>query len=245
MKIRFLGIAWGLIFFAFLAGGRPLHAQDFTGMIEPNDVVDVGSPVPGILEAVAVERGDRVTKGQVIATLKAGVEQALVDLARARVEFGKRKAVRNEDLYKKQLISIHEKDELETEIQVAQLQLREALERLELRTIRSPIEGVVTKRMHSPGEYVGETDAILTVASIDPLHVEVIVPLAYYGKIRKGDIAEVRPERPVGGTYRAEVAIVDQVVDAASGNFGVRLVLANPDNRLPAGIRCSVRFLKN
>jgi multidrug efflux pump subunit AcrA (membrane-fusion protein) len=82
----------------------------------------------------------------------------------------------------------------------------------------------------------------LTVAGIDPLHVEVVVPVALFGSIRKGMRAEVKPEAPVGGSYTATVVIVARVVDAASGTFGVRLELPNPANRLPAGLKCTVRF---
>jgi len=42
--------------------------------------------------------------------------------------------------------------------------------------------------------------------------------------------------------HTAKVTVVDRVIDAASGTFGVRLQLENPDNRFPAGIRCSVRL---
>ncbi len=86
------------------------------GLVEPNDLVEFSSQVPGILESVAVERGARVDQDQVLAQLKSGVEKSAVKVAEARVEFGKRKSVRNSELYKKQLISIHDKDELETEI---------------------------------------------------------------------------------------------------------------------------------
>jgi len=220
--------------------GNPPEMLD--GLLEPNQKVAVSSQVPGILDEVLVERGDTVQPGQILARLKSGVEKAAVELAEARVEFGMRKAVRNEELYKKQLISIHEKDELETEIQLARLELREAKERLNLRTIVSPIQGVVVERLHAPGDYVGE-DAILTVAGINPLNVEVVVPVAQFGSIRNGMRAEVKPEAPVGGSYTATVVIVDKVVDAASGTFGVRLTLPNPSNRLPAGLKCTVGFL--
>jgi membrane fusion protein (multidrug efflux system) len=217
---------------------------DLEGLIEPSELVEVSSQVPGVLEEVTVERGDRVEKDQVLARLKSGVENAAVALARASVEFGRRKGERNEELYRKQLISIHDKDELETEVLISELQLREASERLELRTIRSPIQGVVVKRSREKGEYVGE-GPIMTVARIDPLHVEVIVPVERLGTVRKGMRAQVRPCSPVGGVYTAKVVIVDQVVDAASGTFGVRLELPNPSYRLPAGVRCKVRFLHN
>jgi multidrug efflux pump subunit AcrA (membrane-fusion protein) len=52
----------------------------------------------------------------------------------------------------------------------------------------------------------------------------------------------VSPEEPVGGEYPATVTVVDRVVDAASGTFGVRLELPNPDRALSAGLKCRVRF---
>jgi membrane fusion protein (multidrug efflux system) len=54
--------------------------------------------------------------------------------------------------------------------------------------------------------------------------------------------AKVIPEAPVGGEYIAEVKIVDRVIDAASGTFGVRLELPNPNHRLQAGLKCKVIF---
>jgi membrane fusion protein (multidrug efflux system) len=54
--------------------------------------------------------------------------------------------------------------------------------------------------------------------------------------------AKVIPEAPIGGQYTAEVKIVDKVIDAASGTFGVRLELPNPNYRLPAGLKCKVIF---
>ncbi|MCD6525900.1 MAG: efflux RND transporter periplasmic adaptor subunit [Desulfuromonas sp.] len=211
------------------------------GLIEPNDLVEFSSQVPGILEQVNVERGSRVHCGQELAQLKSGVEISAVKVAAARVEFGKRKAVRNSELYKKQLISIHDKDELETEIQLAELELDEARERLALRTIISTVDGVVVERSGAPGEYVGE-EPFLTVVQLNPLNVELVVAVEYFGMIKLGTTANVQLEQPVGGSYRAKVVIVDQVIDAASGTFGVRLELPNPQLKLPAGLKCQVAF---
>ena len=53
---------------------------------------------------------------------------------------------------------------------------------------------------------------------------------------------QVMLETPSGGTHAAQVVIVDPVVDAASGMFGVRLELPNPEKALRAGLSCRVRF---
>jgi membrane fusion protein (multidrug efflux system) len=89
------------------------------------------------------------------------------------------------------------------------------------------------------GEYI-EQEFILKLAQIDPLNVEVILPVTFFPSIKVGMDAMVVPEAPLGGQYVAKIKIVDSVIDAASGTFGVRLELPNPGNRLPAGLKCKV-----
>ena len=233
-----------IIFFCLAVGlpCQPLFAEEdglYDCLIEASTVIDVSSPVPGILADITVERGDRVSTGQVLARLESAVEEAALELARERAAFGRRKVVRNKDLYEKQLISIHDKDELETESHLAELGQAEA--QLERRTIHSPISGLVVERYLEPGEFV-ESQPILQIAKLHPLHVEVILPVSRLGTVRKGMRATVLPQAPVGGRYQARVVIVDRVVDAASGTFGVRLILQNPDYRVPAGLKCQVDF---
>ena len=231
-----------LLLVALLGAPAALAQEDgHECLITPSRVAAVGSSASGVLEAVEVERGDRVRAGQVIARLRSGVERAAVDLAKARAEFEQRRVARNEDLGHDELISEHDRDEMLTQSLVASLELAEANELLELRTIRSPLTGVVVERSRSPGELVQEAP-IATVAQIDPLNVEVVLPVALFGSIAVGDTAQVSPAEPVGGDFAAKVVIVDQVIDAASATFGVRLELPNRDFDLPAGLQCRVRF---
>jgi len=81
----------------------------------------------------------------------------------------------------------------------------------------------------------------MRLAEIDPLNVEVIIPASLYGTVKIGDHADVMPETPKG-IFDAKVVVVDKVINAASGTFGVRLELPNPKQLLPAGARCKVHF---
>jgi hypothetical protein len=60
--------------------------------------------------------------------------------------------------------------------------------------------------------------------------------------MRVGVRAIVIPEPPFSTPQEAVVTVVDHVADAASGTFGVRLEMPNPDHRVPAGLKCRVRF---
>jgi RND family efflux transporter MFP subunit len=237
-------------------------------LIRPRSRIEVASPVEGVIESVEVGRGDLVEVGQVLARLESSVEQAAVAAAQARVEmsaqlrrgqvraeFAQRSLDRSAELQRRAAISLREFDEAETESRLAEVEIQEAREanrlaKLELRraravlarrTIRSPVEGVVVERILSPGEYA-DPPQVLEIAEIDPLHVEVFAPLSMLGTIEKGQTGQVFPEGPAGGPHEATVTVVDRVVDAASGTFGVRLELPNPDHRIPAGLKCRVRF---
>lgn len=242
MKMSLLIGGLLLTCFALAIPAGEAIGDDLEGIIEPYEIVNISSQVPGILEMV-VERGDIVRKGQVVAQLRAGIENANVNLARVQVEFSKRKLERNREMFLKKHISEHEMDEFETEIAKGEALLQDAVEKLEMRTVRSTVDGVVMKRELSAGEYVGDKP-ILVIAQIHPLNVEVVVPVRQLGSVRQGMYAEVRPEPPVGGVYVGKVVIVDKVVDAASGTFGVRIELPNPSLKLPAGLRCRVRFFE-
>jgi len=241
---------------------------EFDGLIEPHMTIKVGSAVTGTLATVDVERGDMVKKGQVLATLQSGVERATMELARtranleasikakeARSAYSKRQEQRVAELYKKEALSFEKMDEAETNRKLSELELLEAIENkrlaeMELKRaievvkrmkIRSPVKGVVVERFLSPGEYI-ENQHVLELAQIDPLNVEVILPVDILGTVREGMIAEVKPEAPISGTYSAKVTIVDRVIDAASGTFGVRLEIPNPEHLIPPGLKCKVVF---
>lgn len=210
-------------------------------LMEPAVEISLSSPVAGVIESISVNRGSPVEEGQVLAKLEAAAEQAAVDLARAKLEFGQRKVARTKELYSENFTSEYSVDEAVTEARLAAVELEQAQTILERKTIRSPITGLVVDKIAEVGEFVDD-DEILTLVKLDPLHIEVVVPVDHLDSISTGMQATVYPQQPVGGEYTAEVVTVDQVVDAASGTFGVRLALPNGDSGLPAGLRCMVAF---
>jgi RND family efflux transporter MFP subunit len=243
-------------------------AQNLECLINPEATVALSPAVEGVLDKVFVDRGDLVKAGQAVATLESSVERVAVLMAQARaekqsalktgvakVEFGDRRYVRTLDLFKKELVPLKEMDEAETakvlaefelldaqeEYRLAKIELDRARAALNLRTVTSSISGVVVERLLNGGEFTKQAP-IVKLAQIDPLRVEVIAPVLLFGRIKVGSQADVAPEEPVGGEWRASVTVVDRVIDAASGTFGVRLALPNPDLRLPAGLKCKVRF---
>jgi RND family efflux transporter MFP subunit len=249
-------------------GSAGVRAEPLSCLIQPYQEADIGTQVVGVIDHVLVERGDFVKKGQPVVQLNSDVERAALAAAKLRAEatadlraaasnheFAQKKKVRTDDLYQKNFVSQQATDQASTEAQVAEMKLRQVREQQRLahqelalaqaqlaqRTIRSPLNGVVVEKYLSEGERV-EEKAVVKVATIDPLKVEVIVPASYFSKIKQGMGANVKPEMAEAGPQAAKVVVVDKVIDAASNSFRVRLELPNPNYQLPPGLRCKVDF---
>ena len=235
-------------------------------VIVPSMLIELSSQVRGVIEEVYVKRGDFVKKGQLVTKLMAGVEKASVQLARdrakmdvdiksrkAEMQFRKNTLKQVAELYHKKLASQREYDDANTLSIVADVELEKARELkhlaalelqrteevLKLRSIHSMVDGVVIEVIKSPGEYV-EEQPVMKIAQIDPLFVEMIVPESLMGTVEVGQQLKVSTEIPIRTSYVATVDVVDQVIDASSGTFGIRLILPNPGNKIHGGQRCNI-----
>lgn len=245
----------------------------FDCLIEPTQVVDVRMPVDGVISSVAVQRGDPVRKGQVLVELQSNLERAgleaaryrirmegAITSARNRVDYSTRKLARLNDLHQQSFASAQARDEADAEKRLAESELQTALEAREmarielrrveesvaLRTVASPFDGVVVDRLLNPGDLAESgagRKAVLKVAQIDPLKVDVVMPAALFGSVKPGTRAGVTPLGTSSANRLTAVVVkVDKVVDAASGTFVARLELPNPRHAVPGGIRCSAQI---
>jgi RND family efflux transporter MFP subunit len=255
----------------FLCNMAVHAADDLTGfdcLIKPRSVAEVSARGDGVLAKFLVARGDRVKEGQVIASLDSEVEKATLDLslARARMKaeiaelresfaFAERELARFAQLVERKAVSYTEKDKAATAAATARLRLERVLEEqqlatleadrarelLERRQVLSPVDGVVMELLRAVGESVKD-HPIARIAEINPLNVELIVPVNFFGRISLGQTGEVLPRYPGALAQHAVVTVVDPIVDAASDTFGVRLKLPNPGGLIPGGVRCEIRF---
>jgi len=244
------------------------EAAQFDCLIEPRQTIEIRPATEGLITRMTVQRGDAVRAGQILVELDSGLERASAEAAKyrsemlgavksreSRAEYLAQKARRRETLAKENFVSTQDRDETAAEHRLAEAELldafdnrkvaaleyRRTMEQLRLRTIRSPIDGVVVERLINPGELADNRDLrkpLLKLAEIGMLHVEVLLPIAAYRSVKLGQSVEVTPEQPAGGRFTAIVKVIDKVFDAASGTFGVRLEMRNPGAVIPAGVKC-------
>jgi len=260
-----------ILFFSSLAAQaeQTLPEDEYDCFIVPTAVADVGSSERGVVKQLLVDRGDTVIRGQTIAELDSGTEQIMLSHAQAKAEMQSELAAREsdlelaelelarvEDMHLQRLAPTQQRDEARVRKQIAQAGLVQALENHKLvqielqranhelaqRTILSPMNGVVVEQLIFPGEFIYD-EAIMRIAALDPLRVEVVLPAKLFGSVKLNSEARIVPELDQDNPLMAKVDAVDALLDTRSGTFGIRLTLPNSDLAITAGQKCIIDFL--
>lgn len=242
--------------------------QLFDCLLIPEQEVIVSSTESGVIENINIKKGDIVKKGDVLITLESNVEKILVELAdlkrntnfeidasKKNADLAKSKLKRMVSLQQENITSEKEKEDAISELNIAELNYEQALQNKRLaetdykravailnkKSIKSEIDGIVTDIYLHIGE-IPKDNKILKIVKIDPMHIEVIMPSYYFGKINLDMMANIITENKPNDKNRATVINVDKVIDAESGTFVVTLSMPNDDLSIPSGQKCEVIF---
>lgn len=235
-------------------------------LLEPARSYSIGAPVQGILSDVPVERGDIVSKGDVLLRIDARVEEAqlaaarfqatseaIIESRKVQMAYATTLFEQAEELSERGVGTKNQLEELRAQKFIAEAQVREAEDAraaaqlqvasaeaaLALREIRAPADAVVVARMADEGELAASGTPLLELVSIDRLHAEVLAPSSNYGAVALGQSWSVASENSIE-TRSGVVTAIDPVIDAASRSFGFRIELPNEDIALTAGNRCDL-----
>ncbi len=180
-----------------------------TGNLEPEDMLKVGSLVPGIISKMLVEENEFVTKGQLLAIIDDGREDSLVriaehqlKIAKANLQYFEQYVARQTKLYQSNYLAENEYQHLLTELAVKQddvaiktVQLEQEHRMFNKKRITAPEDGVVVGKHGSEGEMVtnfGTGFAIYTIAKdISKMEAKVEIDESSVGLINTGMTAQL------------------------------------------------------
>jgi RND family efflux transporter MFP subunit len=214
---------------------RPVSFE-VSGEVEARRTVDLAFKVPGVVETVAVDEGQAVTAGQVIAELEATEYELAMELAAAQAELAQDAHRRASQL--NQQSSIPAADFVKAQVALRQANAQHELARTKVADTRmlSPISGVVARRGVDPGEQAAPGFPMFTIVQVNPAQVRVGVPEAEIGGVRTGQTATVRLPALPGVSIEGRVELVGVVADPVSRTYVVKISLPNQDGMLRPGM---------
>lgn len=253
------------------AFGAPALAADYTGIVHPRHQLTLSVAVPGVVARVLVEPGRRVEAQQPLVQLDERLQvieeqrrrTVLDDAAEVRATEERLKIVQGlaEDARRlagtKGAISREEAARTELDLvatrgRLDQLQSQKKRERLEVQTAEqeriqrrlvAPVAGVITKVQAELGEWARPGDPLVELVDASVLHLTVNVPAAVARGVREGASLPVAFEASLGlAPVTGTVSFVSPAVDAASGLVEMRVRFANPQGKVPPGIKGIARI---
>jgi RND family efflux transporter MFP subunit len=199
-----------------------------------------------------------VAKNQLLARNTAAIEKgkAQIDVAASVVARNKRLNER-----KPGMVSAEEVAKAEGDLKVADAMTKEAIEQVQVNkaelalaqqilkehTIVAPFDGIVIKRMKSPGESVRANEAVVQIGKLSRLCANAYVPLDYAYRVKEGQVVEIQPR--ITGTrgeplpierikFRGKITFVDPQIQAiAETAVRIRAEFDNPDFLLRPGLK--------
>ena len=216
-------------------------------MVLPYKLVSVSSPVSqDIIRVVAVEEGDTVREGQALAQLDCAKEALDVEQCKKMVERREFLSRGMESLLKDKMVSMEIALEKKTDLELARIQTALAIERLNEKTIKAPLSGIVVKKYKEAGEGVDRAEKLFDIINIDKVYVQIYLDPSLMDSVKVGDKILVKFFLPPASKqeHTAEVIFVEPRIDAASNLFRVKLVMENENHEIKAGMQCSANFAK-
>jgi len=220
-------------------------AAFFTGTatLEAEDETDVVAKIGGVIEQILVEEGDYVTAGQVLARLDDEKVRVQVERARANLRNLEEEYNRSEELFRGSMISAQEYQKAKYDYERLKAEYDLASLDLEYTSIRSPISGVVARRMVKVGNMVLANQATFSVTGMNPLLAVLHVPERQLGKLGVGHPASLEVDAIPGADFGGRIDRVSPVVDPSTGTVKVTVEVRDRSHRLKPGMFARVRIV--
>lgn len=216
---------------------------DAIGSVAAAQGVTVSADLPGIVESIHFESGDRVRRGDLLVRLDARQERAQLAAATSARELAALNLERLRSLREKGVVSQAELDRVQAESQQAAARVAEIAAAIERKQVRAPFAGTLGLRRVDLGQYLDAGAPVVSLQALDPVFVDFAVPQQEVARLPLGSEVRVTgeglPREAVG-----RITAFDAVVDDATRNVQVQATFDNPDGALRPGMFVQARVLR-
>ena len=220
------------------------------GTLNPYEIVNVSSELDGILKTIHVDEGSPVTPGQVIAVIKEtdyqlAVEQATAILkqAEAALANAKQEHLRKEALYREELVTKQQFDDIVARLAVARGDVERAVagldlaeEKLTKTKIHAPMAGSIKEKKVTAGDYIRNGMLLVSIIRTELLKLTFSVTEKDVGSLRAGQDVSFAVDAFPGREFRGQVKTIYPSLEEKTRSLQVEAVVANTDRGLKPGL---------
>lgn len=214
--------------------------QSFSGTVEEDNASTLSFPVPGTVRTLAVEQGQRVAKGQLIAIIddssfKSTYDMAVVTLNQATDAYNRMKILHdNNSLPDIQWV------EVESNLKQAQSSLEIAKKNMSDTKLYAPFSGYISEKNIEVGTNVMPGSPVVKLVTVDNVKICISVPETEISKIHIGEGVEISVPALNDQTFNGRIKEKGVAANSLSRSYEVKAEVNNPGNALLPGMLCTL-----
>jgi membrane fusion protein, multidrug efflux system len=212
------------------------------GSVAAVNGVTVSADLPGIVDRISFQSGQRVRAGEVLVRLDSSQERAQLVTVEAQAHLSELNLERARQLLQQQVIAQAEFDRLSAEAKQSEARVGEIRATIERKTIRAPFAGVLGIRQIDLGQYLNSGDPVVPLQSMDPVLVNFSVPQNDLASLRPGAEVQVNVDSSASERASGRVTAINSVIDEATRNVRVQATFSNVRARLKPGMFVDVQI---
>ena len=206
----------------------------YLGTFDPFRQNLIGSEANGKVISIAVEEGDKVGQGSIIAQLDNELLQLQIDALQVNMEGQQKDDDRYTTLSNQNAAPAVQAEKAKLGIKAAQIQLKQLQKQVNATTIKAPFSGVITKKMIDLGSVIGAGSPVVEITDISKLKLTVSIPERDIQKFKLNQSIQISSEQ-LSGTVTGKITNMAVQADK-SHNFKVQITVNNPEMQLRAGM---------
>jgi len=236
-------------------GNQPLFASGYviipvqmsemirsTGTLLPDEEVELTFETQGKVVGIYFDEGRRVKKGELLAKLNDAPLQAQLLKLQAQHKLTEEKVFRQKQLLDRDAISRESYDQVATELQTIEADIKLLEARISETELRAPFDGIIGLRLISEGAYATTQTPLARLVKISPLKLEFSIPERYAGDVSPGFPVKFSIDG-ISKEFQADVYAIDPKIEINTRTIVVRAYYPNKNEELKPGRFTSVSLL--
>ncbi len=210
------------------------------GTLAPVEGATLSADADGIVSHIAAESGTAVKAGDLLVELDASVELAQLAAAQAQADLARVNFDRAKDLWAQKSNSKSDFDLAEATLKQSVANVAALQAQIAKKQVRAPFDGRVGIRLVNVGQFVPRGKDMVPLQKLDPIYVNFNVPQQQLSSLAVGQKVTVNIDAFDGKAFAGEISAINSEVDPTTRNISVQARLANPEEKLRAGMFAQV-----
>ncbi len=218
-----------------------IHFLELQGSVKTKQNVLIYPEMQGTLQRVYVKEGQRVVKGQILATIDDGGMGSQLEQLKTQAELAKTTFERQKRLWEQKIGSEIQYLQAKTNFEASENAVNQLQSQLGKSTIRAPFSGIIDDVIKDQGTVVapGQGSEVFRIVNLSNMYIEVDVPETYLGSITKGKEAKVY--FPVlGDSVTTKVRETGNFIKPDNRSFSIEIPVPNKNGNIKPNLTAKV-----